>query len=97
MIQIFDFLSDFIYPAYTLAVILVTWLLRAAVPVIDKRYNPKLTAAFMGVLIAIPGVIYKHIIIDADNIMKLIISFAMAAFLYDYTIYFIQKKFSKPQ
>lgn len=96
MQEFFSFIKEYIYLEYTLAVIVMTWLVRAAVPKVDKMFNPKITSAFVGIIVGVVGIFYKHIILDAEHVMKFLISFSMASFIYDYTIYFLKKKFSTP-
>jgi hypothetical protein len=87
----YDAIARFIYPEYTLAVLITTDLLRFLVKGIDKKIEPKYLCLVIAILLVIPVYFVHH----EYNFWKGLVSFGIAILAYQYIWYPIKKNFFK--
>lgn len=89
----FGVLARFIYPQYTLAVIGLTEALKFKIK--KERVHPRYVTLVVGLVLGVIGVLTGHLKIDADNIMRVINSYAFAGLLYTYVIRIIRARYNR--
>lgn len=84
MEAIIQSINEYVYPAYMVAIVLMTALVRHLFKGIDYSIHPKWVTLIVAAILAVVGFAFRALMNESYEIFKVLNSFGLACLGYDY-------------